>query len=86
MPFVKGHKKEGGIKKGGKHAKTKSAERQRKLFNKMVDAKWKDIISAQIEDSIKDYKPREYVINQRIGKAKESVEAVVELKGLVLDI
>ena len=82
---LKGFQKGNTVSKG-KHAKTKSAERQRELFNKMVDAKWTDIISAQIEDSLKDYKPREYVINQRIGKAKESVEAVVELKGLVLDI
>jgi len=86
MPFIKGHKKTGGITKGGKHAKTKSAERQRELFNRMVDEKWTDIIAAQIKDSLKDYKPREYVINQRIGKAKESIDQVVEVKGLVLDI
>lgn len=86
MPFIKGHKKEGGIQKGGKHAKTKSAERQRELFNKMVDAKWKTIIQAQVIEAVLDEKAREYVINQRIGKAKESIDQVVEVKGLVLDI
>ena len=86
MAFVKGHKKAGGIQKGGKHGKTKSAERQRELFNKMVDAKWEPIIRTQIVAAVLDPKAGEYVINQRIGRAKESIDTIVEVKGLVLDI
>ena len=82
---LKGFQKGNKVSKG-KQAKTKSAERQRAIFNKMVDEHWKPIILAQVSEALTDEKAREYVINQRIGRPKESVETVVELKGLVLDI
>ena len=86
MPFIKGQSKTGGIQKGGKHAKTKSAERQRDIFNRMVDAKWVPLIEAQLKSSMTDTRARQYTIDQRVGKAKESVVADVTIEKLILDI
>ena len=82
-----GGKREGaGVKKGSKHKKTKSAERQRDIFNKMVDAVWAPLIEAQLESAMKDTRARQYTIDQRVGKAKESVVADVTIEKLILDI
>ena len=85
MPFIKGQTKTGGRQKGTTDKKTQSQERQREIFNTMVDAKWKPLIEAQIVDAMNNFKARHYIFDQRIGKAKESIEHSGEIKGLILD-
>ena len=63
-----------GPKKGSKHKKTLEQERQRELFNEKVDAKWAELIEKQIKEGLIDPKVGQYLINQRMGRAKESVE------------
>ena len=63
-----------GPKKGSKHKKTLEQERQRELFNQKVDAKWADLIDKQIEEGLIDPKIGQYILNQRMGRAKESIE------------
>ena len=82
---LKGFQKGNTVSKG-KHAKTKSAERQRDIFNRMVDKVWVPLIEAQLKSAIKDTRARQYTIDQRVGKAKESVVADVTIEKLILDI
>lgn len=63
-----------GPKKGSKHKKTLEQERQRELFNKKVDAKWDELIEKQIKEGLINPVVGQYLINQRMGRAKESVE------------
>lgn len=75
-----------GPKKGTKHHKTINAQHQREVFNRMVDAKWDKIVTAQINAAIRGDVARQYTINQRIGKAVETVFQQLEVKGLILDV
>ena len=70
----KGHKKMGGRKMGGKNKKTILKEHAREVFELVQLKKWEQITEAQAKDAIKNWKAREYTINQLIGKPKESVE------------
>ena len=63
-----------GRPKGAKNKQTLEQERQRELFNEKVDAKWTELIEKQIEEGLIDPKVGQYLINQRMGRAKESVE------------
>ena len=80
MPFKRGNT-EG--KKRGRNKKTIDQEVQRELFNKMVDAKWGDIIGAHIDSSLIPGKegndPRRYIINQRVGKPTEHIKLDAEI-------
>ncbi len=74
MAAPKGHKQWGHIRKGQKTAKTILREDARKYFEAEAMKKWAGITLAQLKRALKDQKTAEYVLNQVIGKPKETVE------------
>jgi hypothetical protein len=74
MPFKKGHKQFGHIRKGQKQDKTILKENARKVFEEIQLKAWLKLSEKQLKDALKNPKVREYTINQVIGKPKESVE------------
>ena len=73
--------------KGAKNLTTMEGERQRDIFNKAVDRKWKPLIKAQLEEALsaKGSKARQYLIDQRIGKPMERAKIEQEIE-IVMDI
>ena len=71
MPFQKGNKE--GYKKPHKSIER---ERQRDVFNKLVDEKWEPIVKAQIKAALDpdNNQARHYLMDQRFGKPKEEIE------------
>ena len=65
MPFQKGHP---GYRLGTKNKKTLEKEELRQILHEKVAAKWDTITSELIE------KEKKYVVDQVIGKAKDSIE------------
>lgn len=82
----KGHKQYGGKKKGTKNKKTILKENARAAFELAQLKKWEQISDAQAKESIKNYKAREYTINQVIGKPQETIEHKGSVKILIDDI
>ena len=65
-----------GPKKGTKHKKTLEREAQREAYNRIVDEHWDDILLVHMEQAKKPDSviERKYVMDQRIGKAKDTVD------------
>jgi hypothetical protein len=85
--FQKGHKKYGkGMQKGQKARKTIAREHARETFELAQLKKWEKISDAQAKDAIKNYKAREYTINQVIGKPQETIELEGKVRLLIVDI
>jgi len=85
--FQKGHKKYGkGMQKGQKAKKTIAKEKAREAFELAQLKKWEKISDAQAKDAIKNYKAREYTINQVIGKPRETIELKDKVRILIVDI
>ena len=64
----------GGRPKGAKGVATLKREELRRQFEEFFGRKWTDLMIAQVKDSEKDYRPRQYVFDQMIGRPKESFE------------
>lgn len=82
----KGHPKMGGRTKGTKNNKTIAKEHAREVFELAQLKKWEAISDAQAKESIKNYKAREYTINQVIGKPQETIELKGKVKLLIVDV
>ena len=76
MPFQKGNQL---AKRKGKHKKTLEKEALRDVFLEKVRKKWGKIIDAQIEDAMKKYQPRQYLIDQTMGKALDRQSSELEI-------
>ena len=63
-----------GRPKGSLNKTTIETKERRKLFDRMVKKKYKDIIAVQIADALVDSRARHYLLDQYIGKPKEEVE------------
>lgn len=79
-------KKSPRIGKRGKNKTTIAKEHAREVFELAQLKKWEKISDAQAKDAIKNYKAREYTINQMIGKPQETVEVKGKVKVLIMDI
>ena len=72
-----GGKREGaGRPVGAKSKTTISRERQREVFNKLVDEKWIPIVETEIKAALEsnNVSARHYLMDQRFGKPKEEME------------
>lgn len=85
MAPPKGHKQWGHIKKGQKTAKILAREELRKIFEEETSAVWRELVKAQLKDATKNYKARQYSIDQAIGTAPKTIEIEGEVK-LKLDV
>ena len=72
---VKGFQK-GNTASKGPQKKTIERDRQRDVFNKLVDEKWEPIVKAQIKAALDpdNNQARHYLMDQRFGKPKEEIE------------
>lgn len=75
-----------GRKKGSKNKKTIAKEKAREAFDLEQLQKWKQISKAQAREALKNFKAREYTINQVIGKPREVIEHKGSLKVLIDDV
>lgn len=74
------------IGKKGKHKATIAKEKAREAFELAQLQRWEKISDAQAKDAIKNYKAREYTINQIIGKPQETIEHKGAVKILIDDL
>ena len=79
MPFQKGHHLAKGRSKGSKNKVTLKAEELRAKLEDEVASNWELILRDQLRDAKQNFKPRQYLIDQVIGKPKESVEISGEI-------
>jgi hypothetical protein len=75
-----------GRHKGSRNKKTIAKEKAREAFELAQLKKWEKISDAQAEEAVKNFKAREYTINQVIGKPKEIIEHEGTLRILIDDI
>lgn len=85
MAPPKGHPQWGHIKKGQKAMKTIAREELRKIFEEETSQVWRKLVKDQLKDAKRNYKARQYTIDQAIGTAPKTIEIEGEVK-LKLDL
>jgi predicted transcriptional regulator len=74
------------IGKRGKNKETITKEKAREAFELAQLKKWEKISDAQAKDAVKNFRAREYTLNQVIGKPQETIEHKGSLKLLIDDV
>ena len=64
----------GGRPKGAKNAATINREKLRDHFHEYFGLRWSELMEKQLKSALKDFKPRQYVFDQIIGKPRETLE------------